>query len=191
MIRPIVAYGNPILNQPSSKVDIENEDISNLIVDLWETMHNANGVGLAAPQIGVLKQIFITDFDYFKEEESFNKSEIEKLQQVFINPKITDEYGENFLFSEGCLSIPDISEELSRKNTIKIEFLDEKFNLKKITCSGVIARVIQHEYDHLKGILFTDRISSLRKKELKGKLDIISAGDFEPNYEMSFYKKNV
>ena len=191
MIRPIVAYGNPILNQPSSKVDIENEDISNLIVDLWETMHNANGVGLAAPQIGVLKQIFITDFDYFKEEESFNKSEIEKFQQVFINPKITDEYGENFLFSEGCLSIPDISEELSRKNTLKIEFLDEKFNLKKITCSGVIARVIQHEYDHLKGILFTDRISSLRKKELKSKLDIISAGDFEPNYEMSFYKKNV
>ena len=191
MIRPIVAYGNPILNQPSFKVDIQNEDISNLIDDLWETMYNANGVGLAAPQIGVLKQIFIIDFDYFKEEESFNKSEIEKIQQVFINPKITDEYGENFLFSEGCLSIPDISEELSRKNTIKIEFLDEKFNLKKITCSGVIARVIQHEYDHLKGILFTDRISSLRKKELKGKLDIISAGDFEPNYEMSFYKKNV
>lgn len=191
MIRPIVAYGNPILNQPSSKVDIENEDISNLIVDLWETMHNANGVGLAAPQIGVLKQIFITDFDYFKEEESFNKSEIEKIQQVFINPKITDEYGENFLFSEGCLSIPDISEELSRKNTLKIEFLDEKFNPKKITCSGVIARVIQHEYDHLKGILFTDRISSLRKREIKGKLDIISAGDFEPNYKMSFYKKNV
>ena len=191
MIRPILAYGNPILNQPSSKVDIQNEDISNLIIDLWETMYNANGVGLAAPQIGVLKQIFITDFDYFKEEESFNKSEIEKIQQVFINPKITDEYGENFLFSEGCLSIPDISEELSRKNTLKIEFLDEKFNLKKITCSGVIARVIQHEYDHLKGILFTDRISSLRKKELKGKLDIISAGDFEPNYEMSFYKKNV
>jgi len=191
MIRPIVAYGNPILNQPSSKVDIENEDISNLIVDLWETMHNANGVGLAAPQIGVLKQIFITDFDYFKEEESFNKSEIEKFQQVFINPKITDEYGENFLFSEGCLSIPDILEELSRKNTIKIEFLDEKFNPKKITCSGVIARVIQHEYDHLKGILFTDRISSLRKREIKGKLDIISAGDFEPNYKMSFYKKNV
>ena len=191
MIRPIVAYGNPILNQPSFKVDIQNEDISNLIDDLWETMYNANGVGLAAPQIGVLKQIFIIDFDYFKEEESFNKSEIEKIQQVFISAKITDEYGENFLFSEGCLSIPDILEELSRKNTIKIEFLDEKFNLKKITCSGVIARVIQHEYDHLKGILFTDRISSLRKKELKGKLDIISAGDFEPNYEMSFYKKNV
>jgi len=191
MIRPIVAYGNPILNQPSSKVDIENEDISNLIDDMWETMFNANGVGLAAPQIGVLKQIFITDFDYFKEEESFNKSEIEKFQQVFINPIITDEYGENFLFSEGCLSIPDILEELSRKNTIKIEFLDEKFNLKKITCSGVIARVIQHEYDHLKGILFTDRISSLRKREIKGKLDIISAGDFEPNYKMSFYKKNV
>ena len=161
MIRPILAYGNPILNQPSFKVDIQNEDISNLIDDLWETMYNANGVGLAAPQIGVLKQIFITDFDYFKEEESFKKSEIEKFQQVFINPKITDEYGENFLFSEGCLSIPDISEELSRKNTIKIEFLDEKFNLKKITCSGVIARVIQHEYDHLEGELFIDKAEKI------------------------------
>ena len=190
MIRPIVAYGNPILNQPSSKVDIENEDISNLIVDMWETMYNANGVGLAAPQIGVLKQIFITDFDYFKEEESFKKSEIEKFQQVFINPKITDEYGENFLFSEGCLSIPDISEELSRKNTLKIEFLDEKFNSIKITCSGVIARVIQHEYDHIEGVLFTDYLSPLKRKLLKKKLNNITNGLIEIEYKMSFPKNS-
>tara|TARA_B100001996_G_scaffold64803_1_gene46760 strand:- start:110 stop:685 length:576 start_codon:yes stop_codon:yes gene_type:complete len=188
MIRPILAYGNPILKQTSSKVDINREDISQLIIDMWETMYNANGVGLAAPQIGVLKQIFIADFDYFQEEESFIKSEIEKLQQVFINPIILDEFGDDFIFSEGCLSIPDISEEVIRKNNLTIKFLDEKFNQKKITCSGIIARVIQHEYDHLNGILFTDKISLLKKRELKGKLDIISAGDFEPNYKMNFYK---
>ena len=190
MIRPILAYGNPILKQTSSKVDVNKEDISQLIIDMWETMYNANGVGLAAPQIGVLKQIFIADFDYFQEEESFIKSEIEKLQQVFINPIILDEFGDDFIFSEGCLSIPDISEEVIRKNNLTIEFLDEKFNQQKITCSGIIARVIQHEYDHLNGILFTDKISTLKKRELKGKLDIISAGDFEPNYKMNFYKDN-
>ena len=190
MIRPILAYGNPILKQTSSKVDVNKEDISQLIIDMWETMYNASGVGLAAPQIGVSKQIFIADFDYFQEEETFIKSEIEKLQQVFINPIILDEFGGDFIFSEGCLSIPDISEEVIRKNNVTIEFLDEKFNQQKITCSGIIARVIQHEYDHLNGILFTDKISTLKKRELKGKLDIISAGDFEPNYKMNFYKDN-
>ena len=190
MIRPIIAYGNPILKQISVKVDIKNEDVSDLIDDMWETMYNANGVGLAAPQVGVLKQIFIADFEYFQEEESFNISEIEKLQHVFINPIIIDEYGDDFIFSEGCLSIPEISEEVKRKKNLTIEFLDEKFNQRKITCSGVIARVIQHEYDHLKGILFTDRISPLKKRELKLKLDIISSGDFEPKYKMSFYKNN-
>ena len=190
MIRPIIAYGDPILKQISADVDINNEDISSLIDDMWETMYNANGVGLAAPQIGILKKIFIADFDHFQEEESFNKSEIEKLQQVFINPIITDEFGDDFIFSEGCLSIPEISEEVIRKQNLTIEFLDEKFNKKKITCSGIIARVIQHEYDHLNGILFTDRITSLRKRELKVKLDIISSGDFEPNYKMNFYKDN-
>jgi len=190
MIRPILAYGNPILKQTSSKVDTKNDDILPLIEDMWETMYNANGVGLAAPQIGVLKQIFIADFEYFQEEESFIKSEIDKLQKVFINPIITDEFGDDFIFSEGCLSIPDISEEVIRKNNLTIEFLDEKFNQNKIKCSGIIARVIQHEYDHLKGILFTDRISSLKKRELKEKLSIISTGDFEPNYKMNFYKDN-
>ena len=115
MIRPIIAYGNPILRQISVKVDIKNEDVSDLIDDMWETMYNANGVGLAAPQVGVLKQIFIADFEYFQEEESFNISEIEKLQHVFINPIIIDEYGDDFIFSEGCLSIPEISEEVKRK----------------------------------------------------------------------------
>ena len=190
MIRPILAYGNPILKQTSSKVDTKNDDILPLIEDMWETMYNANGVGLAAPQIGILKQIFIADFEYFQEEESFVKSEIDKLQKVFINPIITDEFGDDFIFSEGCLSIPDISEEVIRKKNLTIEFLDEKFNQNKITCSGIIARVIQHEYDHLKGILFTDRISSLKKRELKGKLSIIATGDFEPKYKMNFYKDN-
>ncbi len=191
MIRPILAYGNPLLKKKSFKVDINNEDVSDLIFDMWETMYNANGVGLAAPQIGVLKQIFIADFEHFKEEDSFNVSEIKKLKQVFINPIIIDEFGDDYKFSEGCLSIPEISEEVIRKKELTIEFVDEKFNPMKITCSGIIARVIQHEYDHLHGILFTDRISSLRKKELKDKLDIITVGEFEPNYKMSFYKGGI
>ena len=191
MIRPILAYGNPLLKQKSFKVDSNNEDISDLIFDMWVTMYNANGVGLAAPQIGVLKQIFIADFEHFKEEDSFNVSEIQKLKQVFINPIIIDEFGDDYKFSEGCLSIPEISEEVIRKKELTIEFIDEKFNPMKITCSGIIARVIQHEYDHLNGILFTDRISSLRKKELKDKLDIITVGEFEPNYKMSFYKGDI
>ena len=191
MIRPILAYGNPLLKQKSFKVDSNNEDVSDLIFDMWETMYNANGVGLAAPQIGVLKQIFIADFEHFKEEDSFNISEIKKLQQVFINPIIIDEFGEDFKFSEGCLSIPEISEEVIRKKKLTIEFVDEKFNPKKIKCSGIIARVIQHEYDHLNGILFTDRISSLRRNDLKAKLDIIAVGEFESNYKMSFYKEDI
>ena len=191
MIRPILAYGNPLLKQTSFKVDVSNEDVSNLILDMWETMYNANGVGLAAPQIGVLKQIFIADFEHFKEEDYFNISEIQKLQQVFINPIIIDEFEEDFKFSEGCLSIPEISEEVIRKRKLTIEFVDEKFNPKKITCSGIIARVIQHEYDHLNGILFTDRISSLRRNDLKAKLDIIAVGEFESNYKMSFYKEDI
>ena len=191
MIRPILAYGNPLLKQKSLKVDVNNEDVLDLIFDMWETMYNANGVGLAAPQIGVLKQIFIADFEHFKEEDSFDISEIYKLQQVFINPIIIDEFGEDFKFLEGCLSIPEISEEVIRKKKLTIKFLDEKFNPKKITCSGIIARVIQHEYDHLNGILFTDRISSLRRKDLKAKLDIIAVGEFESNYKMSFYKEDI
>ena len=129
MIRPILAYGNPLLRQKSFKVDIDNEDVSDLIFDMWETMYNANGVGLAAPQIGILKQIFIADFEHFKEEDSFNISEIQKLQQVFINPIIIDEFDEDFKFSEGCFSIPEISEEVIRKKKLTIEFVDEKFNL--------------------------------------------------------------
>ena len=189
MIRPIIAYGDPILKQISADVDINNEDISSLIDDMWETMYNANGVGLAAPQIGILKKIFIADFDYFQEEESFNKSEIEKLQQVFINPIITDEFGDDFIFSEGCLSIPEVSEEVIRKQNLTIEFLDEKFIKKKITCSGIIARVIQHEYDHLKGILFTDKLKYKERKKLREELNLISIGDVDVKYKMSFFKK--
>ena len=188
MIRPILAYGNPLLKQKSFKVDINNEDVSDLIFDMWETMYNANGVGLAAPQIGILKQIFIADFEHFKEEDSFNISEIQKLQQVFINPIIIDEFDEDFKFSEGCLSIPEISEEVIRKKKLTIEFVDEKFNLKKITCSGIIARVIQHEYDHIQGKLFTDYLPSLKRKLIANKLNEISKGKCEVNYQVKSFR---
>ena len=159
MIRPIIAYGNPILNSKVEKIKFsESNTIDSLIKDMWDTMYNAKGVGLAAPQIGVSKSIFIADFSFFEDEDSFNQNELINTKQVFINPKIIKESGKNFNYSEGCLSIPNISEEVTRKEKLKINFLNENFEPKQMNCSGIIARVIQHEFDHLEGRLFVDRV---------------------------------
>jgi peptide deformylase len=155
MIVPIVAYGDPILKLKASEISSnELNKIGPLIDDLWETMYNANGVGIAAPQIGVSKKVFIADFSFFKDEEGFNENELLKMQQVFINPEIVNETGDDFVYPEGCLSIPNISENVVRKEKLKIKFLDENLKSQTIICSGIIARVIQHEYDHLQGIPF-------------------------------------
>ena len=177
MIVPIVAYGDPILKLKASEISSnELNKLDTLIDDLWETMYNANGVGIAAPQIGISKKIFIADFSFFKDEEGFNENELLKMQQVFINP-------------EGCLSIPNISENVVRKEKLKIKFLDENLESQTIICSGIIARVIQHEYDHLQGILFTDKLSYKKRKSLKQELNLISTGDIEVKYKMKFFKK--
>ena len=189
MIVPIVAYGDPILKLEASEISpSELKNISGLIDDLWETMYNANGVGIAAPQIGISKKIFIADFSFFKDEENFNEHELINMQQVFINPEIINEKGDNFVYPEGCLSIPNISENVVRKEKLKIKFLDENFESKIINCSGIIARVIQHEYDHLQGILFTDKLSYKKRKSLKQELNLISIGDIEVKYKMRFFK---
>ena len=126
MIRPIIAYGDPILNLKVEKIKYsESNSIDSLINDLWDTMYNANGVGIAAPQIGVSKSIFVADFSFFEDEDSFHKDELINIKQVFINPKIIKESGDDFTYSEGCLSIPNISEEVIRKEKIKINFLNE------------------------------------------------------------------
>ena len=189
MIRPIVAYGDPILNLKVEKIKYsESNSIDSLVNDLWDTMYNANGVGIAAPQIGVSKSIFVADFSFFEDEDNFNKDELINIKQVFINPKIIKESGDDFTYSEGCLSIPNISEEVIRKEKIKTNFLNEQFQPKQMNCSGIIARVIQHEYDHLQGVLFTDRISKDARISIDSELKNISTGKVESKYEMSFYK---
>jgi len=188
MIRSIIAYGDPVLKQKSEKINLSQiNELKLLIRDLWDTMYNAKGVGIAAPQIGVSKAVFVADFSFFKDEENFFEEELINMKQVFINPIIVKEKGEDFTYPEGCLSIPNISENVVRKSSLKINFLDEHLVLQEMECSGIIARVIQHEYDHLQGILFTDKLSYKKIKYLKEELNLISIGDIEVKYEMSFF----
>ena len=192
MILPIIAYGDPILKQKASKFNSnELNNLGSLIDDLWETMYNAKGVGIAAPQIGVSKAIFVADFSFFEDEENFYEHELINMQQVFINPEIINETGDDFVYPEGCLSIPNISENIVRREKLNIKFLDENLESQKMKCSGIIARVIQHEYDHLQGILFTDKLSYKRRKLIKQELNLISIGDIEVKYKMKFSKKRI
>jgi peptide deformylase len=188
MIRSIIAYGDPVLKQKAEKINLSQiNELKLLIKDLWDTMYNAKGVGIAAPQIGVSKAVFVADFSFFKDEENFFEEELINMKQVFINPIIVKEKGEDFTYPEGCLSIPNISENVVRKSSLKINFLDETLVKQEMECSGIIARVIQHEYDHLQGILFTDKLSYKKRKYLKEELNLISIGDIEVKYEMSFF----
>lgn len=189
MIKPILAYGDPVLRKKADEILPEDKDeLFFLIKDLWDTMYNAKGVGIAAPQIGISKSIFVIDFTFFKDEDDFYERELIDLKQIFINPKIIKESGKNFTYQEGCLSIPNISEKVVRKSVLKIKFFNENFILKEMTCSGIIARVIQHEYDHLQGILFTDKLSYKVRKSIKEELNLITVGDVDVKYKMNFYK---
>jgi peptide deformylase len=182
MILPIVAYGDPVLRKETEEIDKDYPDLDMLIEDMFETMYNAQGVGLAAPQIGKSIRLFIVDADPFAEDEP----ELEGFKKVFINPIIIKEEGEEWKFNEGCLSIPGIREYVSRKPKITIEYYDENWNLKEETYDGLAARVIQHEYDHIEGILFTDKLSPLKRKLLKNKLNNIAKGNIKVNYRMRF-----
>lgn len=189
MILPIVAYGDPVLRKTARPIAKDFQDLSALIENMWQTMYEASGVGLAAPQIGLPIRLFVVDASPFSESESLNEQEKEqlgKLKKVFINAKITVESGKEWAFSEGCLSIPNISEEVYRKSEIKIEYEDENFVKHQEQYSGIAARIIQHEYDHIEGVLFTDKLSSLKRGLLKRKLDKISKGQTEVAYKMKF-----
>lgn len=179
---PIVAYGDPILKKVALEIDNSYENLSGLIENMFETMYAASGVGLAAPQIGLSIRLFVVDASAFAEDEP----SLTNFKKAFINPRILEESGESWKFNEGCLSIPDIREDVSRKETILISYQDEEGNQKEETYSGLAARVIQHEYDHIEGKLFTDRISVLRKTMLKSKLDAISKGLVKASYKMKF-----
>ena len=187
MILPIVAYGSSILHEKCKDIQPEYPDLNTLIEIMFDTMYNARGVGLAAPQINKCIRLFIVDTNpFFNSEE---EQEGDPIKKVFINPNITKEEGEKELFNEGCLSIPEIREDINRKSKITIEYLDEEFNSCKEEYDGVNARVIQHEYDHIEGVLFTDKLSPLRKRMLKSKLLNISKGNIEVSYRMIFPKK--
>jgi peptide deformylase len=189
MILPIVAYGDPVLRKKCKEITPEYPNLKELIENMWETMYQAYGVGLAAPQIGLPIRIFIIDPTAFADDDSLEEQEKEvlsNLKKVFINPVIVSEEGEEWAFNEGCLSIPDVREDVFRKSTITIEYLDEDFNKHTETYDGIAARVIQHEYDHIEGILFTDKLSSLKKRLIKGKLANISKGKIEAEYRMRF-----
>ena len=193
MILPILAYGDPILKKESEEIDETYTDLETLIEDMFETMYRAKGVGLAAPQIGKNIRLFIVDGSPFAEKEEGEDDDpralgIENFKKVFINPIIEEEQGEEWSFQEGCLSIPKIRENVSRKSDIVISYYDENWELKEERYSGYAARIIQHEYDHIEGVLFTDYLGPLKRKLLKKKLNNITNGLIEIDYKMSFPK---
>ncbi len=179
---PIVAYGDPVLKKHSEEITEEYPQLNNLIENMFDTMYAASGVGLAAPQIGIPIRLFIIDATPFLEDEP----EILDLKKVFINAQITEERGDKWIFNEGCLSIPDVREDVSRHSDIFISYYDENWDLHEEAFTGLMARVIQHEYDHIEGKLFTDRINPLRKTMLRGKLDAITKGLIKVDYKMRF-----
>ncbi len=189
MILPIVAYGDPVLRRKSEEITKEFPNLQELIINMKETMHNASGVGLAAPQIGKAIRLFVIDASPFADDEDLSEEENEVLKnfnRVFINPKILKEEGDEWPFNEGCLSIPEIREDIWRQPTITVEYQDEEFLKHTEILSGLAARIFQHEYDHIEGILFTDRISTLKKRLLKKKLENISKGKIKADYKMRF-----
>ena len=189
MILPIIAYGDPVLRKLGKSIDKDYPALESLLENMFETMYGAKGIGLAAPQIGLPIRIFIVDATPFKDEEELELEErnfLSTFKQVFINAQIIDETGDEWVFNEGCLSIPDVREDVFRNETVKIEYLDEKFEKHTKEFSGIAARIIQHEYDHIQGILFTDKLSSLKKRLIKGKLANISKGKIRIDYRMRF-----
>jgi peptide deformylase len=191
MILPIVAYGDPILRKVGKEIDKKYLNLDTLIANMKETMYNANGVGLAAQQVGKAIRLFMVDTSPFAEDEGIEDEEraiLADFKHVFINPKIIEENGDEWAFNEGCLSIPDIREDVFRQEEITIEYFDENFEKHTRTLNGLAARVFQHEYDHIDGILFTDKLSSLRKRLLKKKLENISKGKINSDYRMRFPK---
>lgn len=188
MILPIVAFGDPVLRKKCAEITSDYPDLDGLIENMFETMYAAPGVGLAAPQIGLPIRLFIVDATPFADDDASEeeKAALEGFKKVFINAKIIEERGEEWAFNEGCLSIPDITEDVFRKEEIVIEYYDEHFNKHTDTFNGMGARVVQHEYDHIEGILFTDKLSGLKKRLIKGKLNRISEGKVKADYRMRF-----
>ena len=185
---PIVAYGDPVLRKKAEDIDEDYPNLKQLIDDMFETMYAARGVGLAAPQIGLPIRLFVIDASPFAEDDEDGEGDpaLKDFKKVLINPIMIEEKGEKWAFNEGCLSIPDINEEVIRPSRVVINYLDEDFEEHEVELSGLAARVVQHEYDHIEGKLFVDKLGPLKKTMLKSKLDAISNGMVDVGYKMKF-----
>ena len=193
MILPIVAYGNPVLKRVADEITSDYPDLSELIENMWETMYAAHGVGLAAPQIGLSIRLFVIDASLFVDEEEMDQEEMNTLKdfkKVLINPIIEEEQGELWSFNEGCLSIPEVREDVSRKEEIVVSYVDQNFTPQQLKLRGLAARVVQHEYDHIQGFLFRDHLSPIKKRLIKKRLTSISKGSISVEYRMKFPKKS-
>ena len=182
MIYPITAYGDPVLKEEARDIPQDYPDLKELVDDMFTTMYHAHGVGLAAPQISKSIRLFVIDSEPMMDEGDAGKG----VKKAFINPEILEEEGEEWGFEEGCLSIPGVREVVYRPERIVIRYFDEEWNEHEDTYDGMSARVIQHEYDHIEGILFTDHLNGLKKRLIKGKLAKISKGEVDADYKMKF-----
>jgi peptide deformylase len=187
MILPVYVYGWPLLRKKAEEISPDYPDIGQLISDMFETMYQANGVGLAAPQIGKPIRLIVIDGSPMADEEDPD-DELNAFKKVFINPKITGYSGDEQIDNEGCLSLPTVREAVKRPEQIKIEYLDEHFQPHTEIYSGTAARIIQHEYDHVEGALFIDKISPIRRKMISGKLKAIAKGKVECGYRIKLPK---
>lgn len=181
MVRPIVLYGHKVLTQKCEPVPQDYPELNSLIADMFETMKSADGIGLAAPQIGLSIRLFVVDTSAFGGDTP-DKARLKTFKQVFINPTILEEKGEEWPYKEGCLSIPQVLETVHRKSTIRVKYYDQNFEEKEETFTGMIARVVQHEYDHINGILFTSYVKGLKRTMMEGKLRKIIKRKITPDY---------
>ena len=180
MTLPVIIYGNPVLRKVSRQIENNEKNLNAFIENMFDTMYNSEGIGLAAPQLDKSVQLFVVDGSPLEKDDP----KLKDFKKVFINPKIEEYYGEEIFAEEGCLSIPSIREEVKRPEKITIQYYDQNFDFHRENYEGFIARVIQHEYDHLHGVLFTDKISPLRKRMLRKKLASIAKGKFEVKYKV-------
>ena len=180
MIYPVTVYGDSVLRKVAQPIGPDYPNLNEVIANMWETMYVADGVGLAAPQVGLPIRIFVIDATAGADEDPLFKD----LKITFINPELLERSGEPWVMEEGCLSLPEIRENVSRPDRVKIRYVDENFNPHEEVYDGFMARVIQHEYDHLEGVLFIDYLSPLKRKILKGKLISIAKGKVQPSYRI-------
>lgn len=187
---PVVAYGHPVLRKVAEDINPDYPGLETLIADMWETMYKSNGVGIAAPQVNVPIRLFVVDtvqiVENFDEEDKRDYPNEQPIKSVFINAHKVEESGQPWAYNEGCLSIPKVREDISRAQHVRLRWLDENFEPHEETFSGITARVILHEYDHIDGKLFIDYLSPLKRRLLKKKLEDITAGKVRTDYRMLF-----